>query len=218
MQTEVQQLDDNDAFSEMTKEEQAAWVTDALRRPDDFGYRGGNDEMFHTWSLGPALQHRDSDLRDKSNAKAIVETLESDPSLKNDWCVASSGHWAVGWIEQLSFRVLDGDGSISRVARVIKGIYNSLEEYPLLDEQGYYDLESDATIANIDNHYKRNNLKDGIPDDWAYKMYIWFNDHDEYYEAIENSDDRGGYPSEKHFEECARALGFWDTEEDEDDE
>ncbi len=114
--------------------------------------------------------------------------------------------------------MLDENGSISRVARVIKGIYNDLEDYPLLDEQGYYDLESDATIANINGHYKRNNLKDGIPDDWAYKMYIWFSDYDEYYEAIENNDDQGGYPSEKHFEECARALGFWDTEEDEDDE
>jgi hypothetical protein len=33
-------------------------VSDALETPRDFGYGGDNNELFHTWSLGPVIQVR----------------------------------------------------------------------------------------------------------------------------------------------------------------
>lgn len=208
-------IDDENAFAAMSDGEIQRWISEALQRPSDFGYRGDNDEIFITWSLGPVIQHRDSDLIQKSNAKAMIETLEGDPSLADDWEVCSCGHWAVGWVEQLSFRVVDKDGKPSRVARVIKGMLDSIEEYPLLDEEEHSRMEYDATLENIENHYSSRKLREDAPEGWASQMFSWFWDNMQ--TAVEDSDGQGGYPSDEQFEACARELGYWDTSEDEEE-
>lgn len=208
-------LDDENAFSDLNDLEVQQWISKALQRPSSFGYSGDNDQMFETWSLGSVIQHRDSDILDKSNAKSMIATLESDPSLADDWEIVSCSHWAVGWVEHLSFRVIDGDGKLSRVARVIKGIYNALEDYPILDERDFSRMEYEDTIENIENHYCRGKLHDDVPEDWASQMFSWFWDNDQ--AAVEPCDGGGGYPDDKQFEACARDLGFWDTSEDEDE-
>lgn len=216
---ETKPLDDEHSFSKMTEEQIAEWKAEALARPSDFGYFGDREEMFETWSLGPVIETRDSELREKANASTIKTMLKADPSLEEDWEITGIRHWAVGWVDQLSFRALDEDGSISRISRVIKGIFDSLSEYPVLDDGLYSEMEYDETISNIKDHYPgSSSLKDDVPEDWPTKMYSWWSDADDY-EAIDDQDGRGGgYPSKEQFEECARALGFWDTSEDEDEE
>jgi hypothetical protein len=216
---ETRPLDDEHSFSKMTKEQIAEWKSEALARPSDFGYGGDNEELFETWSLGITIETRDSGIREKANASAIKTMLKADPSLEEDWEIVGCRHWAVGWVDHLSFRVLDEDGSISRISRVIKGIFDSLSEYPVLDDGLYSEMEYEETIGNIKDHYPgSSSLKDDVPEDWPTKMYSWWSDADDY-EAIDDQDGRGGgYPSKEQFEECARALGFWDTSEDEDEE
>ena len=213
MEQESQHIDDEHAFSKMTGPQIANWISQATQRPQDFGYHGDNKEIFETWSLGQVIQHRDSGILDKSNAAAIVKHLESDPSLKEDWEVISCSHWGVGWVEQLSFKVVDEDGNPSRVARVIKGLMDALEEYPVLDDESYSNMEYEATMKNISGHYKRNGMHDDVPEDWPSQMFSWFSNNDQ--ESIEPADGDGGYPSDVQFEKAARALGFWDTSEDE---
>ncbi len=210
---EQNHIDDEHAFSKMSDVEIASWISEALRRPGSFMYMGDNEEMFETWSLGPTIQHRDSPILDKSNAAAMISTLEADPTLADDWYVSESSHWGVGWVEQLSFKVVDTDGKPSRVARVIKGMMDSLEEYPVLDDSAFSEMEHEATLKNIGGHYKGSGLHDDTPDDWGSQMLSWFWDNDQ--DAVENSEGGGGYPSDKQFEKAARALGFWDTSEDE---
>lgn len=209
-------IDDENAFSKMSDSEIQKWIADALKRPSDFGYGGDNEQMFETWTLGPVIQHRNSDILDKSNAKSMIATLESDPSLSEDWEVVSCGHWAVGWVEHLSFRVVDEDGNPSRVARVIKGFFDAIEEYPILDEEDFSQMEYDDTLENIENHYLRTKFHDDVPEDWASQMFSWFWDNDQ--SAVEPCDGGGGYPDNKQFEVCARELGFWDTSEDEEED
>lgn len=209
-------LDNHDAFSKMSEPQILEWVFEALEPPSDFGYGGDNEQMFVTWSLGPVIEHRDSGLAQKSNAKTIVKILENDPSLEGEWELVSCNHWAVGWVEHLSFRVVDKDGKPSRVARVIKGLFDSMEEYPILDDEDHSRMEYEATMENIENHYGRGKLHDNVPEDWALQMFSWFWNNDQ--GAVENCDGQGGYPSDEQFETCARDLEFWDTSEDEDDE
>lgn len=211
--TESTQLDDESAFRTMSEEQIEDWKRRALSRPDSFAYWGKGDGMFETWSLGPVIQSRDSKILEEANARSIKATLESDPSLEGEWKITQCNHWAHGWVDHLSFRVVDSDGNITRVARVIKGLFDSLAEYPVLDDSLLSEMELDATMKNIRDHWNHNRLRDDVPDDWAGRMWQWWWDNDQ--GAIEDTDGNGGYPSDKEFEECARALGFWDTSEDE---
>lgn len=208
-------LDDDNAFRTMDKAEIRSWKTKVLEPPSNFGYFGDNDKLFDTWSLGPLIEHRDSSIREKANAQSMKETLRSDPTLADDWEIISCNHWLVGWSDHLAFRVVNAGGDISRVARVIKGMLDSLSEYPVLDDSKYSETELDATMSNIRNHYKTNGMVDDLPDDWADQMWSWWWNGDQ--GAVENSDGQGGYPSDQQFEQCARALGFWDTSEDEEE-
>jgi len=218
--TEEEHLDDKDSFSKMTEEQISEWKREALSRPGDFGYFGDREGMFETWTLGPTIETRDSDIREKSNAQAIKAMLKSDPSLEEDWEITGCKHWAVGWVDHLSFRVLDDEGELTRIARVVKGVFDTLSEYPVLDDSLHFEMLHDATMDNIRNHYHRGTggLKEDVPEDWANKMYSWWSEREEYSAIDDEGYDQGGSPSDEQFEECARALGFWDTSEDEEED
>ncbi len=183
-------------------------IQKALKRPNDFGYFGSNPDMFKTWSLGPVILTRDSRLVDESNASAIKKTLEAIPEIKEDWDILSANHWACGWVEHLTFRVLDPDGSPSRVFREIKALFDAIESYPILDESDYSDREYQATVENIENN-GRSFIKENPPEGWASQVFSWFWDNDQ--SAVESTDDQGGYPSDKQLKEALGALGLLDS-------
>ena len=213
MQTqESDQLDCTDAFDALSDDEVQKWIDSTLEPPNSFGYSGDNDQMFETWSLGPTIVHRDSPILDQSNARSIIKHLEGDKSLEGEWCVTECNHWAVGWVKHLSFRVVDEGKKLTRVARIIKGIYDALSDYPVFDEGDFGQLETETTIENIEQYWRKSKLIDDPPDDWASQMFSWFWENDE--SAVENCDGQGGYPSDEQFERAASALGFWDTSEE----
>lgn len=216
-ESHLHKLDYPDAFSKMSEEEIEQWKKKALTPPDSFAYFGGDDEMFATWSLGPMIESRDSPIIDKANAQSIKDTLREDASLSEDWRITECSHWAVGWVNHLSFRVIDESGSVSRVARIIKELYNRLETYSVLDDELLCDMELEATLWNIKNHWKRSSLKDELPDGWEDRMYMWWVDQN-IFSPIENIDGHGGCQSDEEFEKCARALGFWNTDDDDEEE
>jgi hypothetical protein len=123
-------LDEAEVSEEDTRE--------ALRRPNDFGYMGDNDQMFVTWALGPVIRHRDSDCLQESNAAALEKHLESDPTLADDWTITGCGHWAVGWVDHLSYRAVEADGkTATRIARVLRAWFAALDDYPIADEDDF---------------------------------------------------------------------------------
>ena len=91
-----------------------ARVRELLKRPSDFGYSGDIEGMFETWTLGPVIEHRDSDILTKANRKALEQWLESDSSLSSEYQITGANHWAVGWVDHLSYRVLDDRGYVAR--------------------------------------------------------------------------------------------------------
>ena len=184
-------------------------IEKALRRPPDFGYNGEREGMFETWSMGPVIQHRDSGILDKSNALALKRYLKKDPSLADDWEIASASHWAVGWVEHISFRVVDPDGSPSRIFRVITAWFNALSDYPVADDSLYSEMEMEASwkwISEEGLHIARRH--DYIlPDDWQDKVMNWWDANDS--RALENGgEDQGASPSEKQYLAAFEGCGF----------
>lgn len=140
-------LDAPKAFAKDTDKQIQDWIREALERPGSFGLSSDHEhanEMFKTWSLGPVIEHRDSGTLDKANAEALRRHLASDPTLADDYCETGASHWAVGWVTHLSFRVLDEDGELTRIARVMREWSDMLAEYPVANESLWSEMETEA--------------------------------------------------------------------------
>jgi hypothetical protein len=152
--------------------------------------------------------HRDSDLLALSNACVIAREME--PFLESDdILLLHDSHWAIGWIDGYAIRVYCEDGTITEAFRKWCDIQERLEDYPLLDEDDHTSRELEDTLSNIEQAGRRL-LKEGVPEDWACAVLIWFDDHDP--AAVEPRDGFGGYPSEEQMRAALSALGWLDGE------
>ena len=154
--------------------------------------------------------HRDSELRDQSNAEVIAEAMEPFTKGNNpDVVFESHFHWAVGHVDGFSVRVYRR-GRITRAFRTYHELRQRLAEYPMLDEGDYSAREYDMTLKNIADAAWRVKREHELPRGWEAQVYRWLSDHEE--DAIENRDDRGGYPSEEALRRAFAALEFKKSE------
>ncbi len=150
--------------------------------------------------------NRDSGLLDQSNSGVIAKALEPFTDGDHpDVVMESHNHWAVGHIDGFSVRVFK-EGKITLAFRRYHTLAEAMDCYCILDEEDYSRREYEATIENITNSAWR--LKDeyDLPDDWEYEVYGWLSDNNS--GEIENTDDQGGYPSEKSLRNAFTALGY----------
>jgi len=97
------------------------------------------------------LQHRDSNIGEVSNAEIIKKRFESflgDLSEK-DVSLEKVNRWDYGWGEELVIRVYDSEGNITPAFLEWAKIDLSLSNYPLLDEDDYYDREYQMKKDNV---------------------------------------------------------------------
>ena len=150
--------------------------------------------------------HRDSGLLDQSNAEQIKNAL--GPFTKGDDPDAmeeSHRHWAVGHIDGFSVRVFK-DGQITEAFRTLYELLKGLEEYPILDEEHYSELENTATYENVALAAWKLVNEYNLPEDWQESVYSWLFKNEEW--ELENVDDQGGYPSEDALIRAFESLGF----------
>ena len=150
--------------------------------------------------------HRDSGLLDESNSAAIAKTLEAfidgdDPNVVPE----SHSHWAVGHVDGFSIRVFR-EGKITDAFKAYHELAQRLADYPILDETDYSRRETEATLANLPEAAWRLRHDFELPDDWPSEVYEWLGDHRP--AAIENTDDRGGWPNESDLEAAFAAIGY----------
>lgn len=152
--------------------------------------------------------NRDSDLLDQSNATVIERAMQ--PFIESgDVIPENHSHWACGWVEGYSIRVFRRR-RITKAFRTYHDLAQRLAEYPVLDEQDHSDREYQATLENIaDAAWKLKNEYE-LPPDWEAAVYSWLSDNDD--AAIENCDDRGGYPTEDQLRAAFEGLGYQQTE------
>lgn len=81
-------------------------VEKVLGRPDSYMHFG-NDKTFDTWSVGPVVLTRDSEIIDQANYAVLVASLkaaeEAGDIEPDSYELTRANHWAVGWVEHLGF-------------------------------------------------------------------------------------------------------------------
>jgi hypothetical protein len=115
---------------------------EALESAEAFdGFTGWNLDRHaskYEWAgvgLVSVTQHRDSDAVERSNFDSAKSEL-SEKFGKDSVAVVSFGHWAVGWVEILTF-----DTGVEGLAEAVAGIKARLEKYALLDESLWSEYE-----------------------------------------------------------------------------
>lgn len=150
--------------------------------------------------------NRDSDLLARSNADAIAKAMEpfTDGDDPNVVCESHS-HWAVGHVDGFSIRVY-GSGEITDAFRAYHELVERLADYPVLDEEAYSRSEYDATLSNMADAAWRLKWSYDLPGGWESVVFSWFREHRQ--DAIENRDDRGGYPEESDLRAAFDDLNY----------
>lgn len=168
----------------------------------DFHYRGDKD-LGRTWAL-TFSKSPGSGLAEESNYAAIKEDLEK--RFPKDVSDERFSHFAVGWLDQLLVRMLDKNGKVTKAGIAALEWKDRLESYPVADDEDYSRREFEATIDNI-------KFEGSLDEPTAQAVYDWLSENDQM--ALENVDDKGGYPSEKNIDTALRALGLVEPEEEE---
>ena len=150
--------------------------------------------------------NRDSGLLDQSNAAVITKAMKpftegDDP----DVVFESHSHWAVGHVDGFSIRVYRR-GRITKAFRTYHELERRMADYPLLDETDYSNREYEATLENFPLAAWKLKNDFELPEGWEGDVYSWLSEHR--WNAIENVDDQGGWPSEEELTEAFDALGY----------
>jgi len=78
-------------------------------------------------------QSRDSDALERSNFRRMLELLNGETETV---IVVRESHWAVGWIEWIAIHQSD-----SKALEIADDIKRQLEDYPVVDETDWSELE-----------------------------------------------------------------------------
>lgn len=188
-------------------------IRELLKHPENCFIDGQHPAMEDPehWCVGPVIRTRDSSLMEESNADALDKALHEHPEWEEDWETHTFNHWAVGWVEHLSFRVLDAESKPTAVYEFLKEWFDALEDYPLADEEDLSQREYDAALDNIGFEGRRH-LREGVEDGWEDRVYQWLAQHRP--GEVEDRDGNGPYPSEESVEEALKALDLAEKEEE----
>ena len=99
-------------------------------KPDN--YAGASWPEYYSSGVG---QSRDSSALERSNFSCMLRALggESDTVL-----VIHEGHWAVGWVEWIAIHESD-----AKALETADEIARGLEDYPVVDESHWSELETE---------------------------------------------------------------------------
>jgi hypothetical protein len=193
-------------IGEMTIEDAARAAVGNWKRFNCFVWDRLHDlDVPDAWAI-IYTNNRDSGLLDLSNADAIAGAMEpftvgDDP----DVVFESHTHWAVGHVDGFSIRVIK-DGEITEAFKAYHDFAERLAQYPILDESDYGEREYVATIENIAESAWHLRHEYHLPEGWEGDVYSWLGENRQ--RAVENRDDRGGYPEEDDLRAAFEALGY----------
>ncbi len=104
---------------------------DRWKRPDC--YFGESWPEYYVF-LG---QHRDSDILTQSNFQCALQQIGGESELS---FIVHESHWAVGWVEWIAIHESDTDA-----LHIAETILESLEDYPVVDEEHFSGMEYEHT-------------------------------------------------------------------------
>lgn len=133
-------------------------ASDALDTPSDSYWFDKDLWNSHTLVLStPDINLTDDYLADWSNYRSVLRELsEQFPDDVED---ATFGHWTYSKFYAVKIRVIDDKGEITEAFAELSGILDKLEDYPIFDEQDYYELEEEVRtthLTDLANDYQCN--------------------------------------------------------------
>lgn len=117
-------------------------------QPTGFDAAGLNLPDRQNWLVCPVSINRDSDSLTRSNWEQMIQSLPDESELDESemtWERHSFNHWACGWFEIAIVK----PGTES--ARIAEQIESRLEDYPVLDESHYSQIEYDEFLESWAN-------------------------------------------------------------------
>lgn len=193
-------------------------IQNLLRRPSDVGFHDSDhpacSDPTH-WSLGPVIRSRDSSLLEQSNAAALVANLEQHPELADDWQETRCGHWAVGWLDHLSLRVLDAAGQETVVFQLVRAWFDALADYPIADEEDFSRREDEALHDSVRQSGQRH-VRDDVGDEWVGAVVVYLGDHDP--RQLESRGPEGPSPDDDAVLDALRELDLVEREDEDEEE
>lgn len=150
-------------------------IDKALQMPRDFGY-SGELPIGETWALGPVYRTRDSSLLDQSNADALEKSLNSIEAFSEEWEQTSANHWAVGWVDHLSFHAVDIIDGVRMPTPIFGWLcvwFDALEGYPVADDEDYSRRQFEAVFENIAQAGATLVRGNASEEDWVDRVYEW---------------------------------------------
>ena len=187
---------------------------DGLQKPEDFGYWGSND-MFKTWGFCGVDKNRDSNLLEISNFDVITKDLMTTFPL--DFRIENYSHWLVGNVDRLVCRILKREipfidevkqEDITIAFRAAMEWLDQLRDYPVADENDYYDKQYQQGIEAItewDNDNPGMICKDNLKN-WADR--IWYELSNDGYAFEDNY-----YPSDEVIYKIIYKFGLQNEEQ-----
>lgn len=188
-------------------------IQEALRTPDDFGY-SGDLPIGETWSLGPVIRTRDSNLLDSSNANALEAALENIREFQDEYQIVHAGHWAVGWVDHLAFHAVDENREPTQIFKWILGWFDALGEYPVANDEDYSRRQHEVLIKDINDAGHR--IEEGGPTEetgWEESVREWLEENGSHNarRSLEDPENWGVRPED--VEQALRALGLFRADE-----
>ena len=110
--------------------------------PTSYDHSGGFLPDRQDWLVAPVVQTRDSEVLDRSNFVSFLAAIGGESDTVE---VHQFGHWGPGWYEIILIR------QWSLASFTANEIALALEDYPVVDEQAYSDLEYEETCEYWDN-------------------------------------------------------------------
>lgn len=104
-------------------------------QPTGFDCRGLGLSEQQAWLVAPVSQTRDSEPLSRSNFECFLKALGGE---SEDVQVHRFGHWGSGWFEIV---LINPDKP--ELVKLAEDMENSLDDYPVLDEEDFSQKESD---------------------------------------------------------------------------
>lgn len=107
-------------------------------QPTPFDPKGHGLDDKQEWLVFPVTQTRDSDALSRSNFEVSEEEFKKLDPEGTHYENHRFGHWGPGW-----FEIILIDPNAEKLILRSEELIRALEEYPILDEEHYYQLEAD---------------------------------------------------------------------------
>ena len=91
------------------------------------------------------VANRDSDLVTRVNRDVLERELSK---FEGSVSFGRSRHWLCGWVDNIEIEVYDEKGNITPAFRRFFELMNNYDEYPILDEDWYFEREHEECLQN----------------------------------------------------------------------